>query len=200
MCWICDAADRAGAPSGAGRRAIGRSRPLAGRSRAAGRANEAVAAIARRRHRSAPRHVPGIARIGRKNLEAARIGQFEHRDPVDANRFHRHRLDTACREPVRQPDKIDGCGARRKASGNRSGRGQGAAPLSPPARARRRRPGPAAGPVGREARHPRPLRRGYEEAANAFREGAGRDPGDHAARAMMPKARKLAEGDAGAVD
>ena len=60
-----------------------------------------------------PRHVLRVPGVDHHHLEPALFEDFEDRNPVNAGRFHDHRLDPAPGEPVRQPMKVIGKGPER---------------------------------------------------------------------------------------
>ena len=60
--------------------------------------------------RLAARDVLGVTGVDDHHLEAALIEDLVERDPVDAGRLHRHRLDPALLEPVGQAMQVGGEG------------------------------------------------------------------------------------------
>ena len=56
--------------------------------------------------RLAARNVLDVARVHQQHLEAARLKDLEHRNPVHACRFHGDGGDADRREPIRQLMKI----------------------------------------------------------------------------------------------
>jgi hypothetical protein len=58
----------------------------------------------------AARHVLGVARIHKNNLQPVLLKDLKGRDPIDTGRFHRDRRDATGFEPLRQIVQIMGEG------------------------------------------------------------------------------------------
>ena len=56
--------------------------------------------------RLAPRHVAQLPRVRQQHLQAARLEQLVHRDPVHVRALHRHRLDALLLQPVGEPRQL----------------------------------------------------------------------------------------------
>ena len=51
-------------------------------------------------------HVLDVPRVHEEHLESAGLQDLEHRDPIDAGRFHGDGLDAATDQPLRQPVQV----------------------------------------------------------------------------------------------